>query len=300
MFSNDFDSLQPKSLLLWLLRAKNKHKARRLLQKWKVSRARRNARYLLQVRPPRLPLQLHVTVWWMAADYCVAFSVNSRGKYFDLLIPDRFSRVFGRRRSRLVGMLRARRQEQVPLPESGQHLPVAERGSGSSQANPVLCFLTEMVPLVGCSLVGQLGIVRSFKLMRICCWAFVLDTGKAANALSFLPSLRPAANLGLKLRENVEISSLPHQISLLPPPCFILVVRWVMAFVFGAFPCTFSQSSLSSLPLPFSRCPPFLCLMQRERNGQSNCCFSPVIHMEILISLLKESKTGQAKRMGWW
>lgn len=44
----------------------------------------------------------------------------------------------------------------------------------------------------------------------------------------------------------------------------------------------------------------FLCLSLKERNGQSNCCFSPVIQMEILISLLKESKRGQVKGGGGW
>lgn len=192
-------------------------------------------------------------------------------------------------------------QEQVSLPGNSQHLSVVDQGSSSFQANSVLCFLTEMLPLEGASVVGQLCIFRS--LLNWC--------GFAVQRLYLTPAKRPThrsvffhlfaldGNLLLKLRENVEISSLPHQSPRPPPPpCFILVVRWVMAFVFGAFPCTFSQSSLSSLPLPFPRCPPFLCLMQRESNGQSNCCFSPVIHMEILISLLKESKTGQVKGMG--
>lgn len=72
-----------------------------------------------------------------------------------------------------------------------------------------------------------------------------------------------------------------------------------MLFVFGAFLALFfSQSPLFSLPLPFLAFLFFFCLMQKESNGQSNCCFSPVIHMEILISLLKESKTGQVKGGG--
>lgn len=66
-----------------------------------------------------------------------------------------------------------------------------------------------------------------------------------------------------------------------------------------SFSCTsFSQSSLFSLPLPFPAVLFFFCLMQKESNGQSNCCFSLVIHMEILISLLKESKTGQVRGGG--
>lgn len=37
------------------------------------------------------------------------------------------------------------------------------------------------------------------------------------------------------------------------------------------------------------------CSFSSRRNGQSNCCFSPVIQMEILISLLKESTSGQSE-----
>lgn len=94
-------------------------------------------------------------------------------------------------------------QEQVSLPGNSQHRSVVDQGSSSFQANSVLCFLTEMLPLEGASVVGQLCIFHSFKLMWLRCSAFVLDTGKAANAQEcFLPSLRPGRKFAFKVERK--------------------------------------------------------------------------------------------------
>lgn len=114
--------------------------------------------------------------------------------------------------SRLVGMLRYVNRLSARTSASAQEQSTPFCGFG---ANTGLCFHTEMVPLDGGSIVGQLGKFISFKLMWICCSLFVLDPGKAANAECFLPSLHPGTNLVLKLRENVEISS----VSLTRAPC---------------------------------------------------------------------------------
>lgn len=119
------------------------------------------------------------------------------------------------------------------------------------QANSVLCFLAERVPLEGGRTVGRLCLFRSFKSAWLRRSEFMLDTASAQEC--FLPSLLPAAKIWFfESRENVEISSLAHQSPLRPPPCFILLVRWVMAFVFWSFSLDFFSELTLFPPASFS------------------------------------------------